>query len=121
MNQRGLATRLQKSQGLTKRQSEQVVGALVTFIKEELRGGRKVRIRNFGTFFTKKYLGPDSDSRGNRIIYGLEGESVSSRRLADKLDELLPPLLGQNERLLKIMNLEKLNQAIKDLILFKVT
>ena len=55
MNQRGLATRLQKSQGLTKRQSEQVVVALVTFIKEELRAGRKVRIRNFGTFFTKKY------------------------------------------------------------------
>ena len=55
MNQRGLATRLQKSQRLTKRQSEQVVGALVAFIKEELRAGRRVRIRNFGTFTTKKY------------------------------------------------------------------
>ena len=69
----------------------------------------------------QKYLGPESDSRGSRIIYGLEAESVSSKRLAEKLDELLPPLLGQNERLLRIMNLEKLNQAIRDLILFELT
>ena len=55
MNQRSLATRLQKDQGLTRRQSELVVLATLRFIKEELRAGRRVRLRNFGTFLTKNY------------------------------------------------------------------
>jgi len=80
-----------------------------------LRQSRAMKYQN------QKYLGPDNDAHGNRRIWGLESESVSSKRLAEKLDALLPPLLGQNERLLRISNLEKLNQAIKDLILFKVT
>ncbi|MDP8258200.1 MAG: hypothetical protein P9L90_02075 [Candidatus Aadella gelida] len=69
----------------------------------------------------QEHLDPKKDRRGRKIIYGLEAESVSSKRLEEKLDVLLPPFLGKNERLLKIMSLEKLNQSLKDLILFKLT
>jgi len=55
VNQRGLATKLQKDQGLTKKQSVLVVQALVAFIKQELAAGHIVRIRNFGTFRTKQF------------------------------------------------------------------
>jgi len=55
MNQRGLATKLQKDQGLTKRQSWLVVQALLQSIKAELAAGRIVRLRNFGTFRTKQF------------------------------------------------------------------
>ena len=68
----------------------------------------------------QEHLDPSKDRNGRRILYGLEAESVSSKRLEGKLDLLLPPFLGKNERLLKIMSLEKLNQAVKDLILFKI-
>jgi len=80
-----------------------------------LRQTRQMRYQN------QKHLGPDNDAKGNRIIWGLEAEAISTKRIAEKLDALLPPLLGQNERLLRISNLEKLNQSIRDLILFKVT
>jgi hypothetical protein len=69
----------------------------------------------------QKYLGPDSDSRGNRIIWGLESESISSTRLAAKLAQLLPGLLGQSERLLVIHRLEELNLALKNLMIQKLT
>ena len=67
------------------------------------------------------HLDPKKDRKGKRILYGLEAESVSGKRLEEKLDILLPPFLGKNERLLKIMSLEKLNQSIKDLIIFNLT
>jgi hypothetical protein len=67
------------------------------------------------------YIDPSQDRNGRRILYGLEAESVSSIRLGEKLDVLLPPLLGKDERVLKIMALEKLNQALKDLIIIKLT
>lgn len=69
----------------------------------------------------QKYLGFDNDSHGNRIIYGLESESISSARLAAKLAELLPSLLGQSERLLGIHRLEELNAALKDLMVYELT
>jgi len=69
----------------------------------------------------QKFLGPDSDLRGNRIIYGLESESIPSTRLAAKLSELLPGLLGQSERLLGIARMEELNLALKDLMVHKLT
>lgn len=69
----------------------------------------------------QKYMAPSKDRKGQRILYGLEAEAVSGKRLEEKLDVLLPPYLGKNERVLKIMALEKLNQALKDLILAKLT
>ena len=57
---------------------------------------------------------------GKPVLYGLEAEAVSSQRLTQKLEQEMLPLLGQSEDLLKIFELEKLNQSIKDLILFKI-
>lgn len=62
----------------------------------------------------------EGQKAGKPIFYGLEGEAVSSQRLTQKLEQEMVPLLGQSEDLLKIFELEKLNQSIKDLILFKI-
>lgn len=69
----------------------------------------------------QKYMDPDNGRQGKRIIYGLEAEAVFTARLAKKLDDLVPPLLGKNERLLVIYRMEELNQAIKDLMVQKLT
>jgi len=69
----------------------------------------------------QKFLGPVKDKKNKRIIYGLEAEAISSKRLAERLDNLLPPLLGKDDRMLALINMEKLNQAIKKLILLKLT
>ncbi|MDP3786301.1 MAG: hypothetical protein Q8R05_01960 [Candidatus Omnitrophota bacterium] len=59
--------------------------------------------------------------RGEKILYGLEAESVSGKRLSQKLEEEMVPLIGKSEDLLKIFELKKLDKAIKDLIIHKVT
>jgi hypothetical protein len=59
--------------------------------------------------------------RGEKILYGLEAESVSGKRLSQKLEEEMVPLIGKSEDLLKIFELKKLDQAIKDLIIHKIT
>lgn len=80
-----------------------------------LKATRQVKYQN------QKFLDPESDRTGKRIIWGLESESISSTRLAAKLAELLPSLLGQSERLLVIHRLEELNLALKDLMVQKLT
>jgi len=59
--------------------------------------------------------------KGKKILYGLEAESVSGKRLTQKLEEEMVPLIGKSEDLLKIFELKKLDQAIKDLIIHKIT
>jgi hypothetical protein len=54
-------------------------------------------------------------------LYGLESESISSQRLMAELEQVMVPLLGKNEDLLKIYELRKLDQAVKDLIIHKIT
>ena len=44
-----------------------------------------------------------------------------SQRLSEKLEQEMLPLLGQSEDLLKTFELKKLDEAIKNLILFKIT
>jgi hypothetical protein len=58
---------------------------------------------------------------GKKITYGLESESVSAKRLTVALEEQMVPLLGKTEDVLKIIQLQKLNEAIKQLIIHKVT
>jgi hypothetical protein len=58
---------------------------------------------------------------GKTILFGLEAEAVSSERLTKKLEQDMLPLLGQSEDLLKIFELKKLDQSVKELILFKIT
>jgi len=59
--------------------------------------------------------------RGEKILYGLEAESISGKRLSQKLEEEMVPLIGKSEDLLKIFELKKLDKAIKDLIIHKIT
>ena len=59
--------------------------------------------------------------RGKKVLYGLEAESISAKRLEAKLQEVMVPLLGKSEDLLKIYELRKLDQTIKDLIIHKLT
>lgn len=62
------------------------------------------------------YLEPEK--KGNkRVIYGLEGEAVSFKRLEQTLKELLPPLLGKDDERLKIMMLTQLKESLQKLIL----
>ncbi|EKD28859.1 MAG: hypothetical protein ACD_79C00182G0004 [uncultured bacterium] len=79
---------------------------------------KEIKQYNYKNF---EYIQPETDQKRNRIIYGLESEAVSSKRINLALDELLPPLLGKDDRLLKIAMFEKLNQNIKDLMILKLT
>lgn len=55
-----------------------------------------------------------------RRIYGLEAESITAKRLTPKLEQLLPPLLGKSERILRIVHLEKFVKQIDELILINM-
>ena len=56
MNQKTLAATLRKNQYLTFRESAKILQDILDIIREELRAGHKVRLRNFGTFITRNYL-----------------------------------------------------------------
>lgn len=68
----------------------------------------------------QQYLEEETKS-GKKIIYGLESESVSGKRLTTALEELMVPLVGKTEDILKIFQLKKLNESIKQLIIHKLT
>jgi len=68
----------------------------------------------------QKYL-VETLPNGKVKLYGLEAEAVSTARLSAKLKEVMVPVLGGNEAALKIYEMKNLNQAIKDLIIFKLT
>ena len=67
----------------------------------------------------QQYL--EETERGETTLYGLQAESVSSKRLTKELEQEMVPLIGKSEDLLKIYELKILDKAIKDLILHKVT
>jgi hypothetical protein len=67
----------------------------------------------------QKYL--VEEKNGKVKLYGLEAESISTARLTEKLKEVMVPVIGGNEEALKIYEMKNLNQAIKDLIIFKLT
>ena len=58
---------------------------------------------------------------GTLKLYGLESEAVSTAKLDAKLAEIMEPVLGGDERRLKIIKMTDLNEAIKELIVFKTT
>ena len=70
-------------------------------------------------FKNQKYL--EETTRGAVTLYGLESESVSSQRLTAVLEAEMVPLLGQSDDLLKIYELRQVEQAIQELILYKVS
>ena len=67
----------------------------------------------------QQYL--EETKKGETTLYGLQAESISSKRLTKKLEEVMVPLIGKSEDLLKIYELKILDKTIKDLILHKVT
>ena len=67
----------------------------------------------------QKHLIEEKD--GKVTLYGLEAESISTLKLTEKLNEVMVPIIGGNEEALKIYEMKNLNQAIKDLIMFKLT
>jgi len=66
----------------------------------------------------QKYL--EETKHGETVLYGLEAESISAKRLNKALEELMVPLIGQNEEAIKIFQLRKLQDAIQALILHKI-
>jgi hypothetical protein len=67
----------------------------------------------------QKYL--VEEKNGKVTLYGLEAESISTAKLTETLNEVMVPIIGGNEEALKIYEMKNLNQAIKDLIMFKLT
>jgi len=68
----------------------------------------------------QKYL-EEIDKRGEKILYGLESESISAQKLTTALEISMVPMIGKTEKALKIFQLKILNDAIRQLILHKVT
>lgn len=68
----------------------------------------------------QRYLESRSATTFKRSIYGLEAESISSKRLEQAIEAELTPLVGKSEQALKTKALEKLNQSLDRLILHKI-
>ena len=68
----------------------------------------------------QQYLEEETED-GEKILYGLEAEAVSSKRLTKALEKDMVPLIGKSEDLLRIYELKQLDKAIKDLIVHQVT
>ena len=54
------------------------------------------------------------------IYYGIESRAVSTKRIAEKLKELVLPILGKSEDYLREYELSELDRALGELILFKI-
>ena len=63
----------------------------------------------------------EHDNADGLTLFGLESESISTQRLTAEVDTVVAPLIGQTEDLLQIYELKRLDQALKALILFKIT
>lgn len=63
----------------------------------------------------------EETERGQQVLYGLEAEAVSGQRLAAKLEEVMAPLVGKSEDLLQLYELRKLDEAVRELMLHKLT
>jgi hypothetical protein len=77
---------------------------------------RRIRERNF-----KNQVHLEEKENGDLKLYGLEAQSISTKRLATEVDQVIAPLVGKEEDLLKLYELRRLDQAVKDLILYKLT
>ncbi len=78
---------------------------------------KEIRKRNYRN---QQYL-EDAPRQGKKTIYGLQAESISGKRLTEKLEQVMLPLIGKSEDLLKIYELKVLDKAIKDLMIHKLT
>lgn len=67
-----------------------------------------------------KYL-IEQQPRGNPKLYGLEAESISTKRVTQELETVMKPILVGDEAHLKLLEMKNLNEAVKELIIFKLT
>jgi len=61
------------------------------------------------------------ETGGKRKLYGLESEAVSAERISLELERIMKPVIGGNEGKLKIYEMNNLDTAAHELILFKAT
>ncbi|MBA7491358.1 hypothetical protein ES702_01903 [subsurface metagenome] len=103
----------------------------IKFSRYRIRAPKSMKVKNENwlrqvherDYINQKFLEKET-WRGNKlrkVLYGLEAESISGKRLTKKLEEEMVPLLGKSEDLLKLFELKKLDKTIKDLIVYKVT
>ncbi len=77
---------------------------------------RQVKKNNYKNM--KKLIGK---KRKGKILYGLESESISTKRLSQKIKELILPILGKTEDYLKEYELRNISEKIKQMILHQLT
>jgi len=65
----------------------------------------------------QKYL--EERDRGEPVLYGLEAEAISSKRLTAKLEEVMVPLIAKSEDLVRAYELRRLSERIMKLALRK--
>jgi len=65
----------------------------------------------------QKYL--EDRDRGEPVLYGLEAEAISSKRLIAKLEEVMVPLIAKSEDLVRAYELRRLSERIMKLALRK--
>ena len=77
---------------------------------------RRIRERHY-----KNQVHLEEKEGDELILYGLEAQSISTERLAAEVDQVLSPLVGKDEDLLKIYELRRFVKTVKDLMIFKLT
>ena len=77
---------------------------------------REVHRRNY-----KNQIYLEEETKEGKILYGLEAEAISGKRLTTALERDMVPLIGKSEDMLRIYELKQLDKSIKDLIIHLVT
>lgn len=92
--------------------------------KEVMRAKNKAWLREIHKrgYKNQRYLEKQTikDKKIQLSLFGLEAESVSTKRLTGELERVMVPLLGKSEDLLKVYEFKQLNEALEELILHKV-
>lgn len=103
----------------------------IKFVRHPVKATKTMRVKNENwlslvrekKYQNQKYLIKETvkDRKIKKILYGLKAEAISAKRLTAKIEQEMVPLIGKSEDLLKIFELQKLDKAIKDLIIHKIT
>jgi hypothetical protein len=107
---------------------DQLTGEEIIFSRYAIPAGNDMTLKNetwlrqvHARKFKNQNLLEEHDNADGLTLFGLESESISTQRLTAEVDTVVAPLIGQTEDLLQIYELKRLDQALKALILFKIT
>jgi hypothetical protein len=89
--------------------------------KKWLKQIRRRQYKNQRYLEQKRIIIEKDKTKTKQILYGLEAEAVSIKRLNARLEEELFPLIGKSENLLKRYELKRLRQSLEDLMIKKLT